>query len=131
MSMAANLVDLARRGIIGVGKLLSLDATGKYPAGDGSKLTNLPGSTSTWQTVNRVSGQVTQNTSGCTIFVNIGSTAENSGFGLNVGPTNPPTFVANSSWRSINSSYELMVAVPNNHYYMPTASCVISREFRP
>jgi hypothetical protein len=41
MTFAANLAALARRGIIGVGNLLSLDAAGRYPAGDGSQITGL------------------------------------------------------------------------------------------
>jgi len=41
MTFAANLAALARRGIVGVGDLLSFDANGKYPVGDGSQLTGL------------------------------------------------------------------------------------------
>lgn len=41
MTFAANLAAFARRGITGVGNLLSFDANGRYPVGDGSQLTGL------------------------------------------------------------------------------------------
>lgn len=114
-----------------------LDADGKLPALDGSKLTSLAafGVAQTWQAVSRAAGTVYQNTTSKPIGVAVQAYHNGGGGSTLVGAANPPTvtalnFAAQATTTGSQFYQSGILVVPSGHYYQTTGAATVIAELR-